>query len=191
MIAKCLMRIFGIFLAVAATSCASQQAFAPEAASAATMAALPYQLVPGDKLHITVYDEPTLTGDYTIGVNGNLAFPLIGSMPAKGDTPGQLQDKLTAQLANGYLINPRVSVEVTSYRPIYVLGEVNKPGEYEYVPGMTVLAAVAKAEGFTYRAKEKMVFIKRRGSDQEVEVPLKSDTPVNPGDTIRIAERYF
>jgi len=190
MIASWLVRIFGLLLALAATSCASQQAFAPEPASAASTAQ-PYQLVAGDKLHITVYDEPTLTGDYTIDVNGNLAFPLIGATPAKGDTPGQLQHKLTALLANGYLVNPRVSVEVTSYRPIYVLGEVNKPGEYDYVPGMTVLAAVAKAEGFTYRAKEKTVFIKRRGTDREVEVPLRSDTPVNPGDTIRIAERYF
>ena len=100
--------------------------------------------------------------------------------------------KTTAKKSgNGYLLNPRVSVEVLSYRPIYILGEVNKPGEYDYVPGMTVLAAIAKAEGFTYRAQEKSIFLKRQGSDREVEIRLHSDTPIHPGDTLRIGERYF
>ena len=116
---------------------------------------------------------------------------LIGTIKAAGQTPQDLQQTLTKTLGNGYLLNPRVSVEVLSYRPIYILGEVNKPGEYDYVPGMTVLAAIAKAEGFTYRAQEKSIFLKRQGSDREVEIRLHSDTPIHPGDTLRIGERYF
>lgn len=190
MIAGWFLRLLGCVLLLSVAACASQEAF-PSDPSRVASAAQPYQLVAGDKLHITTYNEPSLTGDYSVGINGDLAFPLIGAVKAQGQTPPQLQAMLTAKLGDGFLLNPRVSVEVLSYRPVYVLGEVNKPGEYDYVPGMTALAAIAKAGGFTYRAKEKAVFIKRRDHDQEVEIQLNSDTPINPGDTIRVAERYF
>lgn len=190
MIAAWIIRLAGFAALLCVAGCAGQRPYSPDPA-AAPLAAQPYRLAAGDKVHIITYNEPSLTGDFGINVNGDLAFPLIGTIKAAGQTPQDLQQTLTKTLGNGYLLNPRVSVEVLSYRPIYILGEVNKPGEYDYVPGMTVLAAIAKAEGFTYRAQEKSIFLKRQGSDREVEIRLHSDTPIHPGDTLRIGERYF
>ena len=112
-------------------------------------------------------------------------------MQAAGLEPAALAGALEAKLGAGYLLNPKVAVEVLTFRPIYVLGEVQKPGEYPYTPGLTIRGAVAKADGFTYRANQKKVFIKRADSNEEKEYPLTSSTPVSPGDTIRIGERFF
>jgi polysaccharide export outer membrane protein len=103
----------------------------------------------------------------------------------------QFQKEVETALKNGYLKEPRVSVEVLNYRPFYILGEVTKPGEYPYTNGLTVQNAVATANGFTYRANTKKVFIKRADATEEREYPLTSNTQVAPGDTIRIAERFF
>jgi polysaccharide export outer membrane protein len=103
----------------------------------------------------------------------------------------EVRAEVQTRLAAGYLVNPNVSMEILAFRPFYILGEVNKPGEYPYSVGLTVLNAVAKSEGFTYRADKNHVFIKRRGEDQEHRVDLSSSTIVQPGDTIRIGERYF
>jgi polysaccharide export outer membrane protein len=170
--------------------CAPQGPFpvgaAPEAATPAA------RLAPGERLRITTFGEPTLTGEFTVGADGGLAFPLIGAIPASGKTPRELAGALReALLAQGYLTNPNVAVEVLAYRPFYVLGEVNQPGEFPYQPGLTVLAAVARAQGFTYRARQSRVFIKRAGEAEEREVPLTSDLVVGPGDIVRIGERYF
>lgn len=163
---------------------------AQESAPAST--AVPaYALSAGEALKVTTFGEETLTGEFVIDANGNLPLPLIGSVPAAGKTADALEKAIQAKLADGFLLNPRVTVEVKSYKPVYVLGEVNKPGEYAYVPGMTVLAAVAKAEGFTYRAQQKKVFVKRAGQPDESELALGAAVQVFPGDTIRIAERYF
>lgn len=166
--------------------CAAQQS------QPAAPAAVPgYALSAGEAIKITTFGEATLTGDFSIDADGNLAFPLIGTIPAAGKTAPQLEAAIQQRLADGFLVNPRVTVEVKSYKPVYVLGEVNKPGEYAYVPGMTALAVVAKAEGFTYRAQQKRAFIKRVGMPEEVEVALTKPIQIMPGDTIRIAERYF
>lgn len=132
-----------------------------------------------------------MSGDFAIGTDGVLAFPLIGGVKAAGLTPEKLAVGIQNRLAEGFLLNPRVSVEVKNFKPVYVLGEVNKPGEYVFVPGMTLMAAIAKAEGFTYRAQQKRVFIRRAGENEERELTLNSETEIAPGDTLRVAERYF
>ncbi len=104
-----------------------------------------YQLGPGDKLHITVYNEPTLTGDYSVSSAGAVSFPLIGDVPAQGVPIEELQSRLKQKLAAGYVNDPRVSVEVLNYRPYYILGEVMKPGEYPYSVGLDLVQAVATA----------------------------------------------
>lgn len=180
---------YGAVTLIALAPCAAQEP-APTAATSST-AAPTYPLGAGEALRITTFGEAALTGEFTIDADGNLAFPLIGSIRASGKTPEQLESAIKTRLADGFLINPRVTVEVKSYKPIYVLGEVNKPGEYAYVPGMTVLGLVAKAEGFTYRAQQKRVFIKRIGQPAEAELTLGAQTLVYPGDTVRIVERYF
>ncbi len=150
-----------------------------------------YRLGSSDELRITVFGEPELSGDFAVDGTGNLALPLIGTVKALGLTPRDLENEMTRQLGNGYLNNPRVSVEVTSHRPFYILGEVNQPGEYTYSSGLTVMNAVATAQGFTYRANQKVVFIRKAGGAGEQKVQLDAATLVEPGDTIRIVERLF
>ena len=153
----------------------------------------PYELGAGDRLRITVYGEETLTGEYRVAGNGSLSFPLIGNVEAQGRTVEQLQSSLTEQLAAGYLADPRVSAEVLDYRPYYILGEVNRPGQYPFAYGLTIEQAVAAAGGFTYRANDDRIFLKRALDTQEKVVDLDK-TPafrVLPGDTIRVGERFF
>ena len=151
-----------------------------------------YQLGAGDRVRVTVFNEPSLTGEYNITPGGALAFPLIGVVSAGGRTIEAVQQELAARLSEGYVNDPRVSLEVLSYRPFYILGEVNRPGEYSYASGMTVEQAIARAGGFTYRANEKTVFLRRKTGANESAVPLRSaQVAVLPGDTIRVGERYF
>jgi polysaccharide export outer membrane protein len=153
--------------------------------------AVTISLSPGDKLKITTYGEPALTGEFMISAAGTISFPLVGEVKAAGLQTADIQKTLTVSLASGYVIDPKVTVDVASLRPVYILGEVNKPGEYPYVLGLTVRGAVAKADGFTYRANEKRVFIKSAGEAAERSYKLTADIPVAPGDTLRIGERYF
>jgi polysaccharide biosynthesis/export protein len=166
---------------------------APPISSADVAAGLEsYRLGAGDQVRVTVFNEPTLTGQYNITPGGALAFPLIGVVAAGGRTIDAVQQELTAKLGEGYVNDPRVSVEVLNYRPFYILGEVNRPGEYSYASGMTVEQAIARAGGFTYRANEKTVFLRRQTGTAESTVPLRrAQVAVLPGDTIRIGERYF
>lgn len=150
-----------------------------------------FVLSPGDKIKVATYGEETLTGDFEVSPAGTIAFPLIGEVKAAGLQTEELSKTLEAKLGEGYLLEPKVSVQVASFRPVYVLGEVNKPGEYPYTQGLTIRGAVAKADGFTYRANEKRVFLKRAGEAGEQEYPMTADFAVLPGDTIRFGERYF
>lgn len=150
-----------------------------------------YRLGAGDKVKITVFDEPDLSGTFSVSGEGKVSVPLVGDIQAAGLTAPQLQSALEATYRQGYLKDPKVNVEVLSFRPFYILGEVKMPGEYPYDNGMTVVKAVALAQGFTYRADQKRVFIKHLNEVKEEQIPLTSSQAVEPGDTIRIAERYF
>jgi polysaccharide export outer membrane protein len=152
---------------------------------------LAYRLGAGDKVRIIVFGEASLTGEFVVSGTGTVSLPLVGEIPAKGLTPTQFQAGVESALREGYLKEPRVSVEVLNYRPFYILGEVTKPGEYPYTNGLTVMNAVATANGFTYRADTKHVFIRRTGETAERKYDLSTQTAVAPGDTIRIGERYF
>jgi protein involved in polysaccharide export with SLBB domain len=187
----CRGRAFLVFGAASIQcACVSQNPFPVETPAAQDINQA-YMLRPGETLRIITYGEEVLTGEFNIGTDGTLSFPLIGTIKAAGQTPAGLADAITAALANGYLSAPKVTVEVKNFRPVYVLGEVNKPGEYPYTADLTVLAAIAKADGFTYRAQQKRIFIKRAGQPEEVLTVLSSNTPVYPGDIIRVTERYF
>ncbi|QUD89531.1 polysaccharide biosynthesis/export family protein [Phenylobacterium montanum] len=150
-----------------------------------------YRLGVGDKLRIIVFNEPNLTGEFSVNANGTISFPLIGDVPAVLQTKDDVAATITRRLADGYLRTPQVSIDVIGFRPFYILGEVNKPGEYPYEPGLTVMDAVAAAQGFTYRADKKYVFIKQEHQAAEVRDPLQARVPVHPGDTLRIGERFF
>jgi polysaccharide export outer membrane protein len=165
--------------------------FAMLAAGATTGSAQVYRLGTGDKIRLITYGEDSLTGEFAISGAGTVSLPLIGDMKAAGLTTTELEEEIAAALRGGYIKDPRVSVEVLNYRPFYILGEVNKPGEYPYEDGLTVLNAVATANGFTYRANSHRVLIKHAGERQEKEYPLTSSLPLQPGDTIRVKERFF
>jgi polysaccharide export outer membrane protein len=150
-----------------------------------------YLLGTGDKVRVTVYGEPSLSGEFFVTGSGLMSLPLIGEVKAGGMTVGQFQQAVQKALSDGYLKEPRVSAEVLTFRPFYILGEVEKPGTYPYTSGLTVLNAVATAGGFTYRADKKNVFIKHNGETSEVKGELTPSIQVAPGDTIRIGERFF
>lgn len=158
---------------------------------AGAVAPTDYKLGASDKVRILVFNEPTLSGEFNVNANGSIAFPLIGDIQAAGRTTTEVGKDIADRLAEGYLRAPQVSIDVLTFRPFFILGEVNKPGEYPYVHGLTVLQAVATAEGFTYRANKSKVFIKKEGDTGEHEYKITTDTLVAPGDTIRITERYF
>jgi protein involved in polysaccharide export with SLBB domain len=166
-------------------------AAAPSAAMLSPVDAATYRLGAGDKLHIITFDEPQLTGDFFVGSDGMVSLPWIGGVPAKGRTENELRADIEARLKDGYILNPAVSLQVMAFRPFYILGEVNKPGQYPYTDGLTVMSAVATAGGFTYRANTGKVFIKHPGDAVEVKLPISASTVVRAGDTIRIGERYF
>lgn len=150
-----------------------------------------YRLGVADKIRIIVFNEETLSGEFSVSDSGTLSLPLIGDVQARGRSPREVVKDITAKLADGYLREPRVSLDVLTYRPFYIMGEVTKPGEYPYTNGLTVMNSVARAEGFTYRANKGKVFIKRAGETEERRYPLQADLRVYPGDTVRIGERFF
>jgi polysaccharide export outer membrane protein len=162
---------------------------APDGVTAKT--ADDYVLGVGDKVRITVYGDSSLTSDYPVNANGKISMSLIGEVQAAGLTAGGLHADITRRLANGYLNNPQVAIDVLTFRPYYIMGEVSKPGEYPATAGMTVMNAVATAEGFTYRANQKFAYIKHAGETTEEKVRLTPDLLIRPGDTVRISQRFF
>jgi len=150
-----------------------------------------YELGSGDQLRITVFGQPDLTGQFEVDGTGAIAMPLIGEVPVAELTVRELEAAITARLTDGYLRDPRVSAEVTNYRPYYILGEVNRPGEYPYTSGLTIQNAVAAAGGYTYRANQRIVHIKNLEEDRENSYELSPQLQVQPGDTVRIGERLF
>lgn len=150
-----------------------------------------YRLGPGDQLRISVFGEANLSGDFLVSPNGSISYPLVGEVPAQGQTVNEFAASLANVLRNGYVRQPNVTVEVASYRPFFILGEVGAPGTYPYAAGLTVMNAVATAGGFTYRADTRRVYIKHPDEAGERAYPLTSTTPIQPGDTVRIPERRF
>jgi polysaccharide export outer membrane protein len=150
-----------------------------------------YVLGPNDRVRLKVYGEPDIAGEYEIDSTGQVSIPLAGHIKASGLTTRELERSISSALSKGIVRDPRVNVEVALYRPYYILGEVKKGGEYPYRLGLTVMDAIASAGGFTYRANENKVYLRRAGSTAEEIYALDAPVQVFPGDNIRIAERYF
>lgn len=180
-----------VLLGTGAAPVAMANELEPVAEAAALSAPSEYRLGPGDKLRVIVFDEAELTGDFSVSGAGIASLPLIGDVPAAGRSVEQFRLEVEAAYRKGYLKDPRVAVEILNYRPFYILGEVNRPGEYPCIHDLTVMKAVATAQGFTYRANARIVFIKHAHEKTEHKERLTPDTPVEPGDTIRVAERFF
>jgi polysaccharide export outer membrane protein len=162
-------------------------------ASAAPYAAAgpSYSLDSGDKLRVTVFGQEGLTNSYTVDAGGNINMPLIGAQPARGLTTQQLAGLITQRLKAGFVRDPSVSVEIELYRPFFILGEVTTPGQYPYVANLTVEGAVAIAGGFSPRASKRTAELTRSTGPQQFRSEVPLNTPIKPGDTIVVKERWF
>jgi len=154
-------------------------------------ATAPHRFQGGEKIKINVYNEPSLSGDYDIDPNGMVSLPLAGTIKAVGLTQAQFEKELAQKFRSEYLRNPKVTVTILQFRPIYIVGEVEKQGEYPFKPGLNVLTAMAAAGGATYRASRDAVLIQHYGETGMRQYPQQAGTVVLPGDLIKVPERYF
>ena len=150
-----------------------------------------YLLDAGDKLRVMVYGQDGLTNTYAIDAGGSITMPLIGAVPARGRTPARLASEITARLRHGYIRDPSVAVEIESYRPFFILGEVAAPGQYPYVPNLSIESAVAIAGGFSPRARRDRVTLTHIDASGAIRTTVPPGAPVSPGDTILVGERWF
>ncbi len=163
----------------------------PAAAPAALSVNELYRLGPGDKLRVIVFGENDLSGEFFVDDSGAIDLPLVGDVPATGVTVGEFEDRVVARFKEGYLRDPKVSIEVLNYRPFFIIGEVRNGGEYPYKSGLTSQDAVAMAGGFSYRANQKTVYIRRAGENDEQGFDATQRVPIYPGDNVRVPERFF
>ena len=152
---------------------------------------LAYRLGAGDKLRVVVYGQEGLTNTYAIDAGGSITMPLIGLVPARGRTPAGLAAEITGKLRKGYIREPSVAVEIEAYRPFFILGEVAAPGQYPYVPNMSVESAVAIAGGFSQRAQRDRVTLTHTDNSGSMRVAVPLGTALSPGDTVLVGERWF
>jgi polysaccharide biosynthesis/export protein len=151
----------------------------------------PYRLGPGDRIRLKVYDDQNLTGEYEVDSTGFVSIPLVGRARASGLTTHQLEKSLTGRMKGTISQDPKINVEIASYAPFYIYGEVKKAGVYPFQPGITVADAVATAGGLTYRADESTIYLQRAGTSSQQAVRLDIPLRIYPGDNIRVAERMF
>lgn len=183
-------------LAFVASACGGPQIPDPKALGSGSTSSLAApapspKLENGDKLKVTIFNEEALSGEFLVDGAGNIAFPLIGQVPVAGLSGSEIEQRLTERLNGRYLVNPKVSVEVLSQRPIYMLGEVGKAGEYPFRPGLNVVSAIALAGGFSPRAATHYVTIRRASGGETKDHPVDPSVAVYPGDMITVQERLF
>ncbi len=183
---RILVSVCFLALSLVLTACAASYS-----ADLASDPNAPYTLGSGDRVRVIVFGQEALSNSYSVDGSGHIQMPLIGAVMARGKTTAALGTEIEAKLHDGFLRDPHVSVEVEAFRPFFVLGEVTTPGQYPYVSGMTAETAVAIAGGFTPRAYKDMVDVTRviDGAPMNGQMPIKS--PVQPGDTIVVRERFF
>lgn len=150
-----------------------------------------YQLAAGDRLKIGTFGHPDFSGEFQVDGEGNIAFPLLGAVAADGRTADELRQDLAFALDASYIVQPQVSVEVLTFRPFFVLGQVNRPDTYVYRPGLTVRQAVAMAGGFNRRAKTGSMTLLRESKLGTKTYRATPDTALLPGDTIEVGRRLF
>ncbi len=150
-----------------------------------------YKLGPGDRVRVTVFGHQDLSGEFEVDGSGQISLPLIQYVDANGLAAIELEQAIRSKLSPNYLKDPKVSVEILTKRPFYILGEVKSPGSYPYVDGLTVLTAIAIAGGYTYRAHKRKIKVVRATDPAAGEIPTTEITPIYPGDVIKVPERRF
>ncbi len=186
--------LLSVFVVAACSSSSEPETALPTARTAAegevTRLAESYKLGSGDQIRVNVFRHEDLSGEFELDGNGRFGMPLVGEIDGNGLSVRELEARIAERLEQGYLVDPQISVEVLNYRPFYILGEVQNPGSYPFVNGMTVLNAVALAGGFTYRASDSRISLQRGGGNREA-IKVTPDTLVLPGDVIEVPERFF
>jgi polysaccharide export outer membrane protein len=178
----------GLAACLALSACAPGSALPPLPQTTAST----YTLGTGEQVRVVIFGQTQLTGLFTVNDLGNISVPLLGDVPARGQTTDELAQAISTELQQRKLLNnPSVSVEIAKYRPVFILGEVEKPGQYSYEPGMTALTLVAVAGGFTYRAQTGYVSVLRKVDGHVIEGRAPRGEEIEPGDVITIFERYF
>lgn len=178
-------------LLVALAGCGGADRRAAPAAERPVAPNVLYRLGPGDRLRVNVFQEPDLSGEFAVDGAGRIALPMIGGVEAEGLALAELENRIESRLEAGFLRQPQVSIQMLNYRPFYILGEVNNPGSYPYVEGMTVLNAVALSGGYSYRADKEEVTITRRTEEGKRMFRGGEISAVLPGDIITVPERFF
>lgn len=181
--------VVGAYMASAGNAAAAEETSRFDPATHADNAS--YCLGTGDKARVIVFDEEDLGGEFQIDDAGYIRLPLIGPLKAAGYSPRDLETRIASALGDGYLNAPRVSVEVTDYRPFYIMGEVNKPGQYADVNDMTAMNAVVLGGGYTIKARDSSVYIRHEGEKEEREFPADATTKIHPGDVVRVPPTAF
>ncbi len=177
---------FSLAIVVALTGCAPR----PNG-YADFKADVPYTLASGDRLRVIVFGQDAISNTYAVNSSGNLSMPLIGLVRAQGLTTVALERSVESKLRDGFIREPKVSIEVDAYRPFFVLGEVTTAGQYPFIAGMTAETAIAVAGGFSPRANKYEVDLTRVVDGHPVTASVPVDQPVKPGDTIFVRERFF
>lgn len=186
--------IIGLLATLLLTGCGAgsvTSSATPPSATATAGDPSAYRLGPNDKVRVIVFGEDQLSGEYQVDSTGSVALPLVGEISAAGKSPREFEEAVRTAYANGYVRDPKISIEVLDFRPYYILGEVKKPGEYPYRTGLTVISAIAAAEGYTYRANTAAVLIDRPGQAGQLKVRATANEPIYPGDVITVNERFF
>lgn len=182
---------FGILLLLALSACSGTPTVGGPAPTTAAATLTDYNIAPGDILEVTVFGQSDLSGQFTVDAEGSISMPLINQVAAAGLSTRDLELRLVEKLQPDYLRNPDVSVKLLSYRPIYVLGEVQNSGSFAYQPNMSVLSAIAVAGGYTYRAARKKVFVVRANDSSGKQIKVSEQTVLRPGDTVIVGQRLF
>jgi len=158
------------------------------ATTGASPLSAPYSLGPGDEIRVSVFNEPDLGVQQRVGADGSISVPLVGDINANGMSPQDLARALQDRFRGGFLRNPQVSVAIVTYRPFFIIGEVNNAGAFPYSPNLTIGRAIAIAGGFSRRASRGEVYVKRQGELTERAYPTSASLSLSPGDTIRVGQ---
>ncbi|MGB5346612.1 MAG: polysaccharide biosynthesis/export family protein [Woeseia sp.] len=183
--------VLGVAMLLALVACSATPPAGGISSGSTTAPTVDYAIAPGDVVEITVFGQNDLSGQFTVDSEGSISMPLINQIAAAGLSTRELELRLIEKLQPDFLRNPDVSVKLLTYRPIYVLGEVQNAGSYPYQPNMSVLSAIAVAGGYTYRAAKKKIFVVRGDDSSGRQINVSENTTLRPGDTVIIGQRLF